>query len=240
MSDGADPVAVVTGDGSNTLFNARYCDTYHSTFGALTEAKHVFLCASGLAQRLDNGQQSRVLEIGFGLGLNFLLTADHALSASSVLHYQAFEHDLPDLQTLESMNYGQFLQHPQLASSLFEGLRDAGNQQVVEIHFSSSLTLYLNLQDACGAALPDGRFHAIYLDAFSPESNAECWSPAFISALASALTNDGRISTYSAKGAVRRAMLTAGLHVKKRAGPPGKREMLIADRTQIETTGRGA
>ena len=75
-------------------------------------------------------------------------------------------------------------------------------------------------------------FHAIYLDAFSPDTNPECWSPVFFSQLANALTRGGCLSTYSAKGDVRRAMLAAGLQVRKQAGPPGKREMLIAHKVQ--------
>ena len=73
-----------------------------------------------------------------------------------------------------------------------------------------------------------GPYDAIFLDAFSPDENPELWTESFISELARGLDDGGVMSTYSAKGSVRRAMLAAGLDVERCPGPPGKREMLRA------------
>ncbi|MBX2839787.1 MAG: hypothetical protein KTR35_23220, partial [Gammaproteobacteria bacterium] len=85
---------IVTADNSATRFSERYQQTYHSQHGALAESRYVFLEASGVAARLENQTPTSVLEIGFGLGLNFLITADAAESRGTPLNYFAFEHDL--------------------------------------------------------------------------------------------------------------------------------------------------
>ncbi len=187
----------------------------------------MFLESSGVLERLENGQPTKVLEIGFGLGLNFLITADKASSMSTRLDYHAYEHDLVDCQTLGSMGYEQFLTNPGLLETL---TRELYRNSSISRHmkFSPTLNCSVELQDASVASIPCACYHAIYLDAFSPDNNSECWTPEFMSALAQALTADGRLVTYSAKGSVRRAMLTAGLDVQKLPGPPGKREFLLA------------
>lgn len=219
---------VKTDDGTATLYNDRYGETYHSTFGAHTESNYVFLQSSQVAQRLSLGKSSRVLEIGFGLGLNCLLTVDLALHTSAKLDYVAFEHDLPDAQSFEAMDYGSLLRAPEAVDQLLKAIRNTPDAADIAVQFSSDVHLSVKKQNASQVVLPAAHYHAIYLDAFSPETNPECWTPAFIATLAQSLTADGLLSTYSAKGAVRRAMLCAGLHVEKRPGPPGKREILVA------------
>jgi len=86
-----------TEDGSQTISNEQYGETYHSVHGAFTEAQHVFLMGSGVAQRLKSGHATRVLEIGFGLGLNTLLTADLAKTNNAPLAYHSYEHQQPRL-----------------------------------------------------------------------------------------------------------------------------------------------
>lgn len=221
---------ILTQDGSNTMFSNRYGETYHSKFGAVTESRQVFLESSGVRSRLASHQQTRVLEVGFGLGLNFFLTADCALSGSASLDYHAFEHDLPTIDALRSVDYTSVVQHSHCISQLYEQLASvAGGYQ--KIRLSDAVTLHLHQYDVCLATLPAGYFHAIYLDPFSPATNSECWSEAFIKALSIALHKDGRLATYSAKGMVRRAMMAAGLNVQKLPGPPGKREFLLASHT---------
>ena len=194
-----------------------------------------------------------MLEIGFGLGLNALLTADLALDLATdvppehrpVISYHAFEHDLIGAQYFKSLGYEAVLNHPELAASMADmlGGSDAGNSAPIScdrnltcgFHQTCGFHVTLHLEDATAANCgfftgSKNTFHAIYLDAFCPEANPECWTTEFIARLAEMLSDDGFLSTYSAKGSVRRAMLQAGLQVKKLPGPPGKREMLLAHR----------
>ena len=225
---------MLTKDGSQTLNSERYGETYHSINGALTEARHVFMDASGVAKRLEAGMPTHVLEIGFGLGLNTLLCADLADQHGTSLEYHSFEHDLVSAETLSELKYGQLLFDPSLADALggfVAGLPGNNSNDPHATRLTPKTTLTLHLQDASTfdfKARFRHRFHAIFLDAFSPDTNAECWSPPFIAQLAQALAHDGKLSTYSAKGTVRRSMLAAGLKVTKWPGPPGKREILVA------------
>ncbi|ASJ74526.1 tRNA (5-methylaminomethyl-2-thiouridine)(34)-methyltransferase MnmD [Granulosicoccus antarcticus] len=219
---------ITTGDGSHTICSERYGETYHSINGAITESRHVFLEAAGVSQRLAQQQPTRVLEIGFGLGLNFLLTADLALQHGAALDYHAYEHDPSVLLTIASLNYVDWLTDPQVLDKLLSGLADSKQQTQTHICVGQNVTLTLHQADAVQEPLPPGSFDALYLDAFSPDTNPECWTMSFFAKLLASTTPGGMLTTYSAKGSVRRALIAAGFGVKKMAGPPGKREMLHA------------
>jgi len=188
------------------------------------------------------------LEIGFGLGLNFLLTADTACAHGTALDYYAFESDLVDPETFKSMAYGEHLQHPELAERLTARLYGDSLQsadldhserttpiQLAHSTASPDLLLHLSLTDATAPIWPADTeskpFDAIYLDAFSPDTNAECWTEAMLSRLFSVLhTDGGTLATYCAKGRVRRSLEGVGFTVHRHPGPPGKREVLSATR----------
>lgn len=189
------------------------------------------------------------MEIGFGLGLNFLLTADTALAHGAALDYYAFERDLIDPDTFNSMAYGEHLQHPELAERLSAHLY-GGSLQSADLDHSEGITpiqlttdstaspdlrLQLSLTDATAPIWPadtESRpFDAVYLDAFSPDTNAECWTEAMLSRLFGVLRTDGgTLATYCAKGVVRRRLEDVGFTVHRHPGPPGKREVLSATR----------
>ena len=252
---------IETGDGSPTLFNQRYDESYHSTFGAATESRYVFLETSGVQARLETGLSTHVLEIGFGLGLNALLTCDMALTHCAALNYHAFEHDHSICTLAQQVDYSPLLENPSLALELQKQLREqayvagskivatdtsptaattatqatntlqqAENKQTCAslIQLSPNTTIELHWEDVARAALPAQKFDAIYLDAFSPDNNPECWTPEFFELLRNSLATDGKMSTYCAKGVVRRAMIAAGFTVQKLPGPPGKREIMVA------------
>ena len=219
-----------TEDGSNTLFSERYRQSFHSTNGAVTEVKHVFIEPTGVRERLEQCKPTQILEIGFGLGLNALLCADLAQQHKTALRFQSFEHDLVSSDVFEQLNYAQLLSFPELAGDMSRGLCEL-HQSVFRVGEYTEIVLLqfdvstVDINYVCGAG-----FNAVFMDAFSPDTNAECWSQSVIDQLAGVLSEKGVLSTYSAKGDVRRALLHAGLHVEKLEGPPGKREMLRAIR----------
>lgn len=235
-----------TVDGSDTLFSTAYGQTYHSINGALIEAEHIFLRGTGVEARLQAGQTTRVLEVGFGTGLNFWVTArcclNHAATGAR-LDYVALEKEFPPAETLARLNHGALLGHPVtglwqhfLSLPLFLPGGNRSGEAVWEA--SRYFLLTLEIGEATTAHIPPEPYHAIYLDAFSPDVNPELWTPEFLAKLFAVLEPGGKLATYSVRGAVRRALQTVGFAVHKQPGPPGKREMLVATRPTAATTAR--
>ena len=218
-------------DGSQTLFSERYEQTFHSNKGALSESKHIFLNASGVRKRLLKGVYTSVLEVGFGTGLNFFLTADLALKTGTKLDYSALEQDLPPADLVQSLSYKDYLECSDLLVAYLV-FRDELPPKVTPRNYSfqfEGVGLELRVGEATKQSFQENNFDAIYQDAFSPNANPELWTESFFGKLSTALKPGGIMTTYSVKGDVRRRLKALGLEVEKRPGPPGgKREMLRA------------
>lgn len=225
-----------TGDGSLTLHSERYGQTFHSHHGAVTEARHVFLDASGVAERLLRGQETRVLEVGFGTGLNCWLAADAATGAGTRLELTSLEQSLLSAATVQELGYSRELQEPALLERYLDWRSSQPKDVPAGIHviqLSGHASLRLLLGDAVQAELQAAAFDVVWHDAFSPDANPELWQAEFLEGLAGALKPAGRLVTYTVKGEVRRALAALGLQVRKLPGPAaGKREMLVADRQE--------
>lgn len=230
----------ITADGSNTLYSHRYAQTFHSRHGAVAESRHVFLAGSSVADRLAAGLATRVLEVGFGTGLNFLLTAQAALESGSTVSYVALERRLLAATILAGLGYESLAPRPLAALLEFrESLPavPAPGSYTAELPGAS---LELRLGEAQGVLLEEEAFEAVYHDGFSPDANPELWTDAFLQRLAGAMSKEGRLVTYTVKGSVRRSLTSAGLIVEKRPGPEGgKREMLLARRPPPPLKPRG-
>lgn len=190
---------------------------------------HVFLNGAGVVDRLSRGMPTRVLEIGLGLGLNCLLTADFASKHQTTLDYTGIEHEPISASQLQALNYQALLFNPSLVDDLAQLLAEPG--EPVKLGDYTNVTLIE--QDATSNTLltrlaAEPPFDVIFLDAFSPEHNPECWTQAFFTHLHELLASDGLLATYCVKGTVRRNLQAAGFTVHKYPGPPGKREVLRA------------
>lgn len=232
------PKLASTADGSQTLYSERYAQTFHSQKGALTESKHVFLEASGVTERLVKKQATDILEVGFGTGLNFFLSADAAFGAGSSLRYTAAEQNLLAADLISSLGYEAHLNRPELLDAYLEfrsSLPDGITDQVFEFE---GVRLELLLGEATEQAFSAATYDAVYQDAFSPDANPELWTLKFLSKLHAALRAGGVLTTYCVKGSVRRSLAALGFAVQKRPGPlNGKREMLRAvKRSAAEAT----
>lgn len=222
-----------TEDGSNTLYSDRYQQTYHSRHGAATESLHVFLSSAGVTSRLHTLTPTRVLEMGFGTGLNFFLTADQALKTQTELAYWSIEQNLlaPDL--IARLEFEHLLDHQDLIKAFISWRANLAMNPADGLYtfqFNDNLRLHLIIGNAIDCPLPNLAFDAVYLDAFSPDKNPELWTISFLSRLACVTAPNARLTTYSARGLVRRNLDTAGFDVQKMPGPPGKREMIVATR----------
>lgn len=223
------PQRTSTADGSFTLYSPRYQQSYASSLGAYNEAVHVFLQGAGVTGRLAQGQATKVLEVGLGTGLNFLLTADYALQQHTPLHYEALEHTLLPVKILASLNYATYIQADLWQAWLEwrESLPD--NPAVGSYGFNfANVQCTVHVGEALEQSLA-ADFHAVYMDAFSPEANPELWSETFLQKLYDTLLARGILASYCVKGVIRRRLAALGFEVIKRAGPAkGKREVLQA------------
>lgn len=203
-----------TQDGSDTMWSEQYQQTYHSVFGAVTESKHVFIEA-GLNQIQAN--LVHVFEMGFGTGLNALLTLEEALRKNNRVQYHAIESDPVSAGIAE-----QYRVAPEL-TGIFRQIHASDWNK--EIQVTPWFTLMKSEGDL-NLWSPDMFYHLIYFDAFSPEAQPELWTPQVFAKMHAMLYPGGILTTYCAKGSVRRNMIAAGFHVERLPGPPGKREML--------------
>ena len=210
----------VTADGSHTLFVPSMDEHYHSVNGAVQESAHVFIEA-GLHQLAK--KEIRLLEIGFGTGLNALLTLLDAEEKEKMVTYYSFELYPLELSLVEKLNYGKIICPAQ--ADLFIDLHRAAWNEPVAI--TPAFTLHKMEGDSNLSTLPQN-IDLVYFDAFAPDKQPEMWNPEIFKKLYECMNQGGILTTYCAKGVVRRTMKEAGFSVERIPGPPGKREMLRA------------
>lgn len=213
---------VLTKDGSQTILNTDLGSTYHSRHGALTESKHIFI-GKGLQKQIENGVMNiTLLEMGFGTGLNAVLTAIAARAQNIQLNYHALE-----LFPVPESIWQQYQLPDELAAyrHLFNALHAAEWNKEVVISPNFSITKHaVSLLEFC----PETQFDLVYYDAFEPETQPELWTQEVFEKLYTWMKEGAVLATYCCKGYVRRNMLGAGFEVEKLPGPPGKREIIVA------------
>ena len=213
----------MTADGSHTLFVKSLDESYHSAYGALGESMHVFI-RNGLDWFRDHPGEINVLEVGFGTGLNALLSLQWAKSHNKRINYLGIEAYPPGSALVEKLNYPEILH---MDRSLFEALhQDLNRWQKVTDQFTVKISTG-KVQDI---SLPEDHYDIVFYDAFSPMKQPEMWTSGIFLKIAHAMAPGGILTTYSASGIVKRAMRSAGLKVKRLPGPAGKHEMLRAVR----------
>jgi len=209
----------ITADGSHTLFVPSMDEHYHSVNGAIQESKHVFIEAGF---RRINTECIRILEIGFGTGLNAFLTLQETeMSKKSVSYYSVERYPL-DAEIVAHLNYGDLIWPEK--KELFHTLHSVAWNQPVSI--TDQFILHKIKGDSNTCELPSD-LDLVYFDAFAPEKQPEMWKPEIFTKLGTLVRKGGIIVTYCAKGEVRRNMQAAGFRMERLPGPPGKRHMLL-------------
>lgn len=208
----------ITLDGSSTLYSDQFDQHYHSVHGAVQESQHVFL-DKGLAE-CQQTEPLRILEMGFGTGLNALMTA---MQAPMSVHYLSLEAYPISPEQLAQLNYGKLLQ----VEELFTDIHEAAWDKTVSISPRFTLEKRLGMLEAFEGT---SEIDLVYWDAFAPGAQPELWTEEVFRSILSWMNPGGILTTYCAKGDVRRAMIAAGFQIEKVPGPPGKREMLRARR----------
>lgn len=210
---------IETADGSNSIFNVEIKENYHSSFGAIQESKHIFIEA-GL--NFIQKPEISILEIGFGTGLNAILALDWAVKNEKKVNYFGVEAFPVSTELISQLNYAEKLF---LDKNYFEKLHTENGKRAFINQFFSIEIQHKTIQKTI---LPEKEFDAVFFDAFSPEVQPEMWEISVFKKIASSMKTGGILTTYSCKGVVKRAMLSAGFSIEKLPGPPGKREFFKA------------
>ena len=215
---------ITTSDGSKTIQIEGWNEQYHSIHGALQEAKHVYINA-GLKTFLERQPKQNaltLLEIGFGTGLNALLTALESLNISQEICYHGIEAYPVEAEELQALGYDTLIGSD---PSIFQNIHNCSwheNHKILP-HFSivKRQAFFSDIDEA-------NAFDVIYFDAFGPRVQPDLWIESIFKKMYEALRPNGLLVTYCAKGSVRRCMQAVGFEVERLLGPPGKREMLRA------------
>lgn len=219
---------IKSNDGSDTLKNSILDETYHSTHGAIQEAMHVFIVA-GLQYLIAQTQIERIkiLEIGFGTGLNAFLTFDtiEKFENLSIDYVTVEKYPIP-LDVISKLNYLQKINQSDILLKMHQTDWEIKNQITKQFSITKK---QVDLSDYQEKSL----FNLIYFDAFSPNKQPELWSLEIFKKMFDNLEPNGVLVTYCAKGQVRRDLQASGFSVERIPGPPGKREMLRAIKPEI-------
>lgn len=211
-----------SGDGSHTVLSKTFEDvTYHSRHGAIAESNVVFIDA-GLNYHLSRGKkQIKVFEMGFGTGLNALLSYIWSREKQVSVDYQTVEAYPLESHIFLQLNYAEILGE----KSVFESLHTIAWDQKHVIADFFSFNKHLSLVEDVKI---DGRVDVIFYDAFAPSSQPHLWEIPILEKMYGVLNNGGILVSYCAQGAFKRNLKTCGFLVESIPGPPGKREMTRA------------
>jgi len=212
---------ITTGDGSKTIHIEEWNEQYHSKHGAVNEAYHVFI-DQGLSR--INKTNVAILEIGFGTGLNALITAMEGKKRELEIYYTAVEKYPITVDELEQLCYTEQLNAP-LFQEIFNKMHASSWEKNVLV--SPKFTIHKQCKDFQDIDDTDA-YDLVYFDAFGARVQPELWTETIFLKMFKALKAHGILVTYAAKGSVRRAMQSVGFTVERLPGPPGKREMLRA------------
>lgn len=210
---------IITSDGSTSISVPELDESYHSVHGAIQESMHVFI-NTGL-NSIDKENIS-IFEMGFGTGLNALLSL---VNSRKKIVYQTIEAYPVEPDMVKALNYVNELKLSTEQVQQFDSMHQCSWGEEVEISESFQFT---KQQVKLKEFQSNQNFDLVYFDAFSPDTQPGLWTAAIFQKLFSLMNAGGILTTYCAKGQVRRNMQAAGFTLERLPGPPGKREILRA------------
>ena len=213
---------ILTADGSHTLYVPELNEHYHSVHGAIQESEFIFINNGFDKCKAD---PVKILEIGFGTGLNAFLTALKSCTSKRKVHYTSVEKfPLPEKIT-GLLNYHKFKGND--TREIFTRLHCSPWNSEVSICENFILK---KIESDLREFYPEDFFDIIYFDAFGPDKQPEMWSSEVFKKIADCTNEKGIFITYSAKGEVKRNLRSNGFTVTMLPGPPGKRQIIRADK----------
>jgi tRNA U34 5-methylaminomethyl-2-thiouridine-forming methyltransferase MnmC len=212
---------IKTRDGSSTIHIKDWDECYHSRFGAIQEAQHVFI-KNGLS--LFENRSISILEIGFGTGLNAFITFLESQKLNQKIDYIGVEAYPILAQEVKLLNYVSELK-AETQRSIFEKMHECNWDEKIALRVDFNLTK----RNQFFAAIDDfEKFDLIYFDAFGYDVQPELWSTEIFEKMYNSLKKNSVLVTYAARSVIKRSMYDAGFTVEKLPGAPGKREMFRA------------
>ena len=214
-----------TNDGSKTLFINELNENYHSHHGALQEAEHVFI-KNGL--NLVNDYEINILELGFGTGLNVLVTINEYLKTDKnhVINYFTLEKYPINESEIESLAYFELFDNVEL-KNIYQKIHQSEWEKSIEIIPGFHLhKIQCDFFDLKNIDLP--KINLVYYDCFGARVQPDLWEMPLFEMVSDKMNINGLLTTYSSKGSVRRILQDLNFKVEKKQGPPGKREMINA------------
>jgi len=216
---------IETQDGSHSLFVPALNETYHSFHGALQEAEYVFI-KMGLHRWCSSyGNSLKIVEVGFGTGLNALLTLRESLQRKIQIEYTTIEAYPVNPDLLKKLNYKDKIELVDIGI-WFDRLHEAKWNEKVDL--SKDFVLHKIKGELKECKLSKNYFDLVYYDAFAPSKQADMWDYELLDKVAGTIAERGIFTTYCATGQLKRDLKTIGLEVETLPGPPGKKEMVRA------------
>lgn len=218
-------MAVIFKD-NNTPYSNIYDDIYFSEESGIDEKYHVFVEGNDLPAKFKDTQDFTVLELGFGTGLNFLLTLklwQKTVAKDKKLYYVAIEKHPLSVEELDKSlsNWPALAEQKDMLLGVYCNNRKSLN---VTIENVSLTIIFADVKDTLYDL--DIIADAVFLDGFSPDKNADMWTDEVFGQISRLTKNGGTIATYSCAGKIRRGLESAGFKVEKAKGFGRKRHML--------------
>lgn len=211
---------IQTADGSHTIYVPELDEHYHSIHGAIQESEHIFLKAGFDFCKSD---PVHIFEVGFGTGLNALVTALRSIKVNRQVLYTSIEKYPIEESIAENLNYPMLL--GDTARKIFKSLHSAEWGSMKKILTTFHLTKIVG--DLTSINM-EGEYDLIYFDAFGPDKQPDIWKPEIFRKISHITRSGGIFVTYSVKGEVKRNLIASGFSVMLLPGPPGKRHILRA------------
>ncbi len=216
---------VMTSDGSHTIFVPELGEHYHSSYGAIQESMHIYIKNGFHHFKKVN---ISILEIGFGTGLNCLLTMLESIKLGKATTYFAIEKYPLTMEEVSQINYAKLLNSNRLDIPQF--FNDIHLFNWNEDHYFSWFFHFKKIEADLKEFKSRRKFDLIYFDAFAPDVQPDLWTKEIFDKMYSFLNPKGILITYSSKGTVKQALRDAGFFIHRLNGPEGKRHILMASK----------
>lgn len=215
---------ISTADGSKTIYNETLNEHYHSIFGAVQESKHVFI-ESGFKNVAKSFNHFNILEVGFGTGLNALLTYFESESSGTKINYIGVDPFMLSEKIASELNYDEFINKKE-AKEIFYKIHSSANNY--PFYISDNFIINKLSEKIQDISFKPQSFGLVYFDAFSPEVQPEMWTKDIFYNIYNAMITNSILVTYCVKGKVKTILKEVGFDIEKIPGPKGKREILRA------------